>query len=55
MGRTLVRNVAIPGWGFLVLMEAQGFHYLVPIYIYIYIYTVEIHEHMTSVSLILET
>jgi hypothetical protein len=38
MGRTLVRNVAIPGWGFLVLMEAQGFHYLVPIYIYIYIY-----------------
>jgi hypothetical protein len=36
MGRTLVRDVAIPGWGFLVLMEAQGFHYLVPIYIYIY-------------------
>jgi hypothetical protein len=35
MGRTLVRDVAIPGWGFLVLMEAQGFHYLVPIYIYI--------------------
>jgi hypothetical protein len=34
----LVRDVAIPGWGFLVLMEAQGFHYLVPIYIYIYIY-----------------
>jgi hypothetical protein len=31
----LVRDVAIPGWGFLVLMEAQGFHYLVPIYIYI--------------------
>jgi hypothetical protein len=30
----LVRDVAIPGWGFLVLMEAQGFHYLVPIYIY---------------------
>jgi hypothetical protein len=38
MGRMLVRDVAIPGWGFLVLMEAQGFHYLVPIYIYIYIY-----------------
>jgi hypothetical protein len=37
MGRPLVRDVAIPGWGFLVLMEAQGFHYLVPIYIYIYI------------------
>jgi hypothetical protein len=33
MGRTLVRDVTIPGWGFLVLMEAQGFHYLVPIYI----------------------
>jgi hypothetical protein len=33
MGRMLVRDVAIPGWGFLVLMEAQGFHYLVPIYI----------------------
>jgi hypothetical protein len=32
MGRTLVRDVAIPGWGFLVLMEALGFHYLVPIY-----------------------
>jgi hypothetical protein len=29
MGRTLVRDVAIPGWGFLVLMEALGFHYLV--------------------------
>jgi hypothetical protein len=34
MGRMLVRDVAIPGWDFLVLMEAQGFHYLVPIYIY---------------------
>jgi hypothetical protein len=34
MGRTLVQNVAIPGWGFLVLMEAQGFHYHRPIYIY---------------------
>jgi hypothetical protein len=33
MGRTLVRDVTIPGWGFLVLMEAQSFHYLVPIYI----------------------
>jgi hypothetical protein len=33
MERTLVRDVAIPGWGFLVLMEAQGFYYLVPIYI----------------------
>jgi hypothetical protein len=29
MGRTLVRDVAIPGWGFLVLMEALGFHYLI--------------------------
>jgi hypothetical protein len=29
-----IRDVAIPGWGFLVLMEALGFHYLVPIYIY---------------------
>jgi hypothetical protein len=38
MGRTLVRNVAIPDWGFLILMEAQGFHYHRPIYIYIYIY-----------------
>jgi hypothetical protein len=39
MGRTLVRNVAIPGCGFLVLMEAQGFHYHRPIYsVYIYIY-----------------
>jgi hypothetical protein len=38
MGRTLVRNVAITDWGFLVLMKAQGFHYLVPLYIYIYIY-----------------
>jgi hypothetical protein len=37
MGRMLVRNVAIPGWGFLVLMEAQGFHYHHPLYIYIYI------------------
>jgi hypothetical protein len=35
MRRMLVQDVAIPGWGFLVLMEAQGFHYLVPIYIYI--------------------
>jgi hypothetical protein len=24
MGRTLVRDVAIPGWGLLVLMEATG-------------------------------
>jgi hypothetical protein len=37
MGRTLVRDVAIPSWCFLVLMEAQVFHYLVYIYIYIYI------------------
>jgi hypothetical protein len=29
-------DVAIPGWGFMVLMEAPGFHYLVPIYIYIW-------------------
>jgi hypothetical protein len=36
MGRTLVRDVAIPDWGFLVLMEALGFNYLVHIYIYIY-------------------
>jgi hypothetical protein len=42
MGRTLVRNVTIPGWGFLVLMEALGFHYLVHIYIYIYIWKVSI-------------
>jgi hypothetical protein len=45
MERTLVRDVAIPGWGFLVLMEAQGFHYHSPIYIYIYIY---IHTHTLS-------
>jgi hypothetical protein len=32
MERTLVRDVAIPDWGFLVLMEAQGFHYHSPIY-----------------------
>jgi hypothetical protein len=47
MGRTLVRDMAIPGWGFLVLMEAQGFHYLVPIYIYIYIY---IYAHMVNAT-----
>jgi hypothetical protein len=28
MEHTLVRDVAIPGWGFLVLMEGQGFHYI---------------------------
>jgi hypothetical protein len=44
MGRTLVRDVATPGWGFLVLMEAQDFHYLVPIYIYIYIYIYNIRS-----------
>jgi hypothetical protein len=33
MGRTLVWDEAISDWGFLVLMEAQSFHYLVPIYI----------------------
>jgi hypothetical protein len=38
MRRMLVQDVAIPGWGFLVLMEAQGFHYLVPIYLYIYVH-----------------
>jgi hypothetical protein len=35
MGRTLVRDVAIPGWSFLVLMEALGFHSLVIYIIFI--------------------
>jgi hypothetical protein len=43
MGHTLVRDMAISGWDFLLLMEAQDFHYLVHIYIYIYIYQIKIY------------
>jgi hypothetical protein len=33
-GTYLQTREGLPGWGFLILMEALGFHYLDPIYIY---------------------